>query len=80
MPEGIKTRQLKYLNNIVKQDYRFIKKCVRSISGFKSYRTAVAILLGVEEMHMIKKEQIAIQNQSVQNKNIFIHQLFGLTA
>lgn len=40
----------------------------------------MAILRGVEAMRMIKKEQIAIQNQSIQNKNILIQQLFGLTA
>ena len=48
--------------------------------GFKSYKTATSILSGVEAMHMIKKEQIDLQDQSVQNQNIFINQLFGLTA
>ena len=48
--------------------------------GFKSFQTAVSILSGVEAMHMIKKEQIDLQGQSVQKQNIFIHQLFGLTA
>ncbi|MGG2014833.1 IS6 family transposase [Bacillus sp. S10(2024)] len=80
MPEGIQMRQVKYLNNIVEQDHRFIKKRVRSMLGFKSYQTAVSILRGVEAMYMIKKEQINLQNQSVQNQNRFIHQLFGLTA
>ena len=73
-------RQIKYLNNIVEQEHRFIKKRVRSMLGFKSYQTVVSILRGVEAMYMIKKEQIDIQNQSVQNQNYFIHQLFGLTA
>ena len=80
MPAGIQTRQLKYLNNIVEQDHRFIKRRIRSMLGFKSFQTAVSILSGIEAMHMIKKEQIDLQNQSVQNQNIFIHQLFGLTA
>ncbi|EEL02861.1 Transposase [Bacillus cereus BDRD-ST196] len=35
---------------------------------------------GVEAMHMVKKEQMDLRNQFVQNQNIFIHQLFGLTA
>lgn len=80
MPEGIQMRQIKYLNNIVEQDHRFIKKRVRSMLGFKSYQTAASILRGVEAMYMIKKEKIDIQNQFVQNQNRFIHQLFGLTA
>ncbi|MFJ8531580.1 IS6 family transposase [Bacillus sp. NPDC094106] len=80
MPEGIQTRQLKYLNNIVEQDHRFIKKRIRSMLGFKSYQTAVSILSGVEAMYMVKKGQIDIRNQFVQNQNLFIHQLFGLTV
>ncbi|PFY79976.1 DDE-type integrase/transposase/recombinase, partial [Bacillus pseudomycoides] len=79
-PEGIKIRQVRYLNNIVEQDHRFIKKRVRSTLGFKSFKTATAILSGVEAMHMIKKGQINLRNQSVQNQKEFIHQVFGLIA
>ncbi len=80
MPVGIQTRQLKYLNNIVEQDHRFIKKRIRSMLGFKSFRTATSILAGVKAMHMMKKEQIDLRDQSVQNQKEFIHQIFGLTA
>ncbi|OHX28493.1 Integrase catalytic region [Bacillus mycoides] len=80
MPEGIKIRQVRYLNNIVEQDHRFIKKRVRPMLGLKSFKTATSILSGVEAMHMIKKEQIDLRDQSVQNQKEFIHQLFGLTA
>ncbi|RKF46351.1 hypothetical protein BCY92_12555 [Bacillus wiedmannii] len=37
-------------------------------------------LSGVESMHMIKKEQLDLRDQSVQNQKEFIHQLFGLAA
>jgi transposase, IS6 family len=80
IPEGIQIRQVKYLNNIVEQDHRFIKKRVRSMLGFKSFDTATFILSGVEAMHMIKKEQIDLRDQSVQIQKEFIHQLFGLVA
>ncbi|HHT7228535.1 TPA: IS6 family transposase, partial [Bacillus cereus] len=80
MPLGIQIRQIKYLNNIVEQDHRFIKKRIHSMLGLKSFRTATWILAGVEAMHMIKKEQIDLQDQSVQNQKQFIHQLFGLTG
>ncbi|EJR27777.1 hypothetical protein IIG_04804 [Bacillus cereus VD048] len=80
MPLGIQIRQIKYLNNIVEQDHRFIKKRIRSMLGLKSFRTATFILAGVEAMHMIKKEQIDLRDQSIQNQKQFIHQLFGLTA
>jgi transposase-like protein len=53
MPVGIQIRQIKYLNNIVEQDHRFIKKRVRSKLEFKSFKTAPSILSGVETMHMM---------------------------
>ncbi|PGS02386.1 IS6 family transposase, partial [Bacillus pseudomycoides] len=53
---------------------------VRSMLGFKSFDTATFILSGVEAMHMIKKEQIDLRDQSVQNQKEFIHQLLGHTA
>ncbi|MFP3512201.1 IS6 family transposase [Peribacillus sp. SIMBA_075] len=58
MPEGVKIRRIRYLNNIVEQDHRFIKKRVRSMLGFKSYETATSILSGIEAMHMMKKGQL----------------------
>ncbi|WP_018767000.1 DDE-type integrase/transposase/recombinase, partial [Bacillus sp. 105MF] len=80
MPEGIKIRQVRYLNNIVEQDHRFIKKRVRYMLGVKSFKTAIAILSGVEAMHMIKRGQIDLRNQFVQNQKEFIHQVCGLIA
>lgn len=48
--------------------------------GVKSFKTATSILSGVEAMHMVKKEQIDLRNQSVQNQKEFIHQVFELIA
>ncbi|KUH42026.1 hypothetical protein M2E15_2118 [Bacillus mycoides] len=47
MLEGTRVRQIKYLNNIVEQGHRFIKKRVRCILGFKSYQTVISILSGI---------------------------------
>jgi len=80
MPVGIQIRQVKYLNNIVEQDHRFIKKFVRSMLGFKSFRTATYILSGIEAMHMMKKNQLHQEVKSAQNQKEFIHQMFGLIA
>lgn len=80
IPEGIQLRQVKYLNNIVEQDHRFIKKRIRPMLGLKSLRTAKRIIAGIEAMHMIKKGQILQGEKSVQNQKEFIHQLFGLVA
>ncbi|MDP1459903.1 DDE-type integrase/transposase/recombinase, partial [Bacillus wiedmannii] len=63
-------------NNVVEQDHRFIKKRVRSMLGFKSFGTATCILAGVEAMHMIKKEQVDLQDQFVRNQKEFIHGCF----
>lgn len=51
----IKILQVKYLNNIVEQDHRFIKKLTRPMMGFKSFRAASATLQGIEIAHMIRK-------------------------
>ncbi|HDR7636465.1 MULTISPECIES: IS6 family transposase [Bacillus] len=80
MPVGIQIRQVKYLNNIVEQDHRFIKKRVRSMLGLKSFRTAKSILSGIEAMHIIKKGQLILRDKSVKNEVKFIHQLFGMVA
>ena len=50
-------RQVKYLNNIVEQDHRFIKKITRPMLGFKTFHSAKATLSGIELHHMLKKGQ-----------------------
>lgn len=55
MSGAIKIKQVRYLNNIVEQDHRFMKKHVRPMLGFKSFEILTSILNGVEAMHMIKK-------------------------
>lgn len=78
MPEGIQLRQVKYLNNIIEQDHRFIKKRIRPMLGLKSFRTAKRIIAGIEAMHMIKKGQTLQREKSDQNLKDFIHKLFGV--
>ncbi|MFL0574775.1 MULTISPECIES: IS6 family transposase [Priestia] len=80
MPEGIQIRQVKYLNNMVEQDHRFIKKRVRSMLELKSFRTATYILSGIEAMYMIKKKQVHQGVKPAQNQKEFIHKLFGLAS
>lgn len=53
----IRIRQVKYLNNIVEQDHRAIKRIIRPMMGFKDFRCARIILSGIELMHMIRKGQ-----------------------
>jgi putative transposase len=55
---GIEIRQIKYLNNIVEQDHRAIKRLVRPMLGFKSFRSAAVTLAGIELMQLIRKGQL----------------------
>lgn len=80
MPIGIQVRKIKYLNNIVEQDHRFIKKRISPMLGLKSFHTAKAIISGIEVMHMIKKKQVLQEVKFVQNQREFIHQLFGIAS
>ena len=54
-------RQVKYLNNIVEQDHRAVKRVTRPMLGFKSFEAAQGTLAGVELMHMIKKRQLVVE-------------------
>lgn len=54
----IEIRQVKYLNNIVEQDHRAIKRLVRPMLGFKTFWSAAVTLAGIEIMHMIRKGQL----------------------
>jgi len=58
----IKIRQVKYLNNVVEQDHRAIKRITRPMLGFKDFRCARIILSGVEVMHMIRKGQMKTED------------------
>lgn len=68
-------RQIKYLNNIVEQDHRFIKKITKPMKGFKAFHSADATLSGIELRHMLRKRQ---HDQS-DNQTIF-EQFYGLAA
>jgi putative transposase len=58
----IVVRQVKYLNNIVEQDHRAIKRVTRPMLGFKSFRAAAKVLAGIELMHMIRKSQMVLKS------------------
>jgi putative transposase len=51
-------RQVKYLNNIVEQDHRGVKRITRPMLGFKSFDAAQYTLAGIELMHMLRKGQL----------------------
>src|ERR1043165_9094691 len=58
LPHDCKLRRVKYLNNIIEQDHRFVKKRVRACLGYRSFDTAERTLQGVEAMNMMRKGQV----------------------
>ncbi len=57
----ITIRQCKYLNNIVEQDHRLIKRITKPMLGFKCFFSAQKALTGIELVRMLKKEQMRYQ-------------------
>jgi putative transposase len=65
-------RQSKYLNNIVEQDHRAVKRITRPMLGFKTFRCARILVAGIEVMHMIRKGQLEdIKDQASSAANQF---------
>lgn len=55
--ERIVIRQVKYLNNMIEQDHRGIKRITGPMLGFKNFMYAEATLVGIELYHMLRKGQ-----------------------
>ncbi len=73
----IKIRQCKYLNNIIEQDHRRIKRKTRPMLGFKNFYAAQRTLAGIEVMAMIKKGQM---KTSEGNKKTPAEMFYALAA
>ena len=54
-------RQVKYLNNIVEQDHRAVKRVTKPMLNFKSFQAAKSVLAGIELIHMIRKGQLLLE-------------------
>ena len=74
-------RQCKYLNNVIEQDHRFIKRRTRPMLGFKGFETAWRALRGIEMMNALRKGQARwIAKGDVVAQTQLIHRVFGLAA
>ena len=60
---AIVIRQVKYLNNMVEQDHRAVKRVTRPMLGFKAFDAAQGTLVGIELLHMIKKRQMIVEEE-----------------
>lgn len=81
LPETTELRQVKYLNNWVEQDHRFIKRLTKPGMGFGSFNTARQTLRGMEAMNIIRKGQVqGVDKGDARSQVEFVSQLFGIVA
>jgi transposase, IS6 family len=81
LPEAVKLRQVNYLNNLIEQDHRFIKRLVKPGMGFFSVETAGRTLQGYEVMNMMRKGQVTgVGKGDITDQVAFIASLFGVAA
>jgi transposase, IS6 family len=79
--DSCELRQVKYLNNIVEQDHRFIKRRVKPGLGFFSMESAWRTLQGYEVMNMVRKGQMrGVEKGDILGQMVFIASLFGVAA
>ncbi len=81
LPETCALRQVKYLNNLVEQDHRFIKRLTKPGMGFFSFETAWRTLRGYEVMNMLRKGQLrGVEKGDVIRQVALVAKLFGVIA
>jgi transposase-like protein len=81
VPKDCQLRRVKYLNNVIEQDHRFIKKKVRASQCFKRFHTAERTLEGIEAMNMMRKGQVKrLTGSDTQGQVKFVASLFQIAA
>ena len=81
LEEKSETRQVKYLNNLVEQDHRGVKRITNAALGYKSFHTASRTIKGIEIMRMIYKGQVeGVNSKDVLGEKKFIDSLFGIAV
>jgi IS6 family transposase len=81
LPPDCNLRRVKYLNNVIEQDHRFIKKKVRASQCFKSFHTAERTLEGIASMNMMRKGQVKrLSGNDVRGQAKFVSSFFQIAA
>jgi transposase-like protein len=81
VPKDCKLRRVKYLNNVIEQDHRFIKKKVRASQCFKRFHTAERTLEGIEAMNIMRKGQVKrLAGSDSQGQAKFVASLFEVAV
>jgi transposase-like protein len=79
--EYCKLRRVNYLNNVVEQVHRFVKKKVRASQYFRSFHSAERTLEGIEAVNMIHKGQVKrLAGVDASGQAKFVASLFQTTA
>jgi transposase, IS6 family len=72
---------VKYLNNVIEQDHRFIRRRRRAMQCVRSFHTAERTLEGVEALHMMRKGQVKrLDGRDSVGQAEFVAGLFGVAA
>ena len=81
IPRRVRLRQCKYLNNVIEQDHRTVKKRVWLAKGYGSFQSAWRTLQGIETVNMIRKGRVRwLPKEDAVGQGIFISELFRLAA
>lgn len=81
LPKSTKHRAVKYLNNLIEQDHRYIKRRVVASQHFREFWSAYRTISGYEGMNMIRKGQIQnVEREDILGQIEFIHSLFGISV
>jgi transposase-like protein len=81
LPRDCKLRRVKYLNNVIEQDHRAIRRRWRAMQCFRSFHTAERTIEGVEAVNMMRKVQVGkLDGRDAIGQAKFVESLFGVAA
>ncbi len=81
LPFDCKLRRVKYLNNVIEQDHRAIRRRWRAMQCFRSFHTAERTIEGMEAAHMMRKGQVKrLDGRDARGQATFVASLFGIAA
>jgi transposase, IS6 family len=81
LPRGCKLRRVKYLNNVIEQDHRAIRRRWQAMQCFCSFHTAERTIEGIEAAHMMRKGQVKrLDGRDTIGQARFVESLFGVAV
>jgi transposase-like protein len=81
LPPDCTLRRVKYLNNVIEQDHRAVRRRWRAMQCFRSFHTAERTIEVVEALHMMRKGRVKrLDGRDAAGQTKFVASLFGMTA